>query len=601
MRWLHRAAVLAAVWFAVASVPVPASAHAYLAASTPADGAVLAQAPAVLTLSFTEHVELEATRVTITDGDGRGWAVPSIGIRAADESSSESPVDIIVTMPTGLPPNVYHVAWSTLSSDDLHATTGTLVFGLGRQVVASGPAGPAPPGIRESIARAVVLIGTSMAIGGAVLAVLLGAQWRLRRRLLRVAGIGGAVALVGVPLLLAIQVGGTTMLTGQLSSTRFLLREGGLVLLTGAVWWLDRRGRFAAAAVTAGGMGAVLTSAGTALSGHPVGGPLSTVLAGGVHVLAAGAWAGSVIAAAAALLPRAHREPAQLRPLLLAFGAVALGGVLALGVTGLVLAGAQVSTWDALLTSPYGLLLLVKVAAMVVAGLVGLRTSRRLRRPGDVSRRRLMFEGGLLVVVLALAGTLASAGPARGPRFPVASAVDTQPQVSGQAADLVDTLAVRPNRPGRNVVSITVDDTRRPAPAPITGVSLQLVAPDGTATVRPVNRDGAGWTAAIDDIRAPGTWRIGVTVLRQGLSPATDLHSWEVPATDPAAVVVSAQPVRPVTTALAVVIGAGSALALLAWWLRRRYGFPYRRSRTSGRDFEISHRREEDAVLVHDR
>src|SRR5258706_467046 len=79
-------------------------------------------------------------------------------------------------------------------------------------------------------------------------------------------------------------------------------------------------------------------------------------------------------------------------------------------------------------------------------------------------------------------------GPAGGPGSPVAPGIAPVPEVRGQAADLVDTLTVRPNLPGRNVFSITVADTRRPAPAPIIGLSLRLTGPDGAATVHPVVR-----------------------------------------------------------------------------------------------------------------
>ena len=48
----------------------PASAHAYLASSSPADGASLAAAPRTIELRFTEHVVLEATEITVTEPNG---------------------------------------------------------------------------------------------------------------------------------------------------------------------------------------------------------------------------------------------------------------------------------------------------------------------------------------------------------------------------------------------------------------------------------------------------------------------------------------------------------------------------------------------------
>jgi copper transport protein len=294
-----------------------------------------------------------------------------------------------------------------------------------------------------------------------------------------------------------------------------------------------------------------------------------------VHVLAAGGWAGSVLAAAVALLPALRGGPdraGQVRSLLHAFAPLAIGCLTALALTGLLMTGVQVSTVDALLTTPYGLLLLGKLTAVLAAGLLGLRTARRLRAPAaDLPRRGLAAEAVALAGVLVLAGTLAAAGPARGPRFPVGAPATAAPEVSGQVADLVDTVAVRPNRPGRNVVTITVSDTRRPAPAPVTGVSVLLTGPDGVRTVHPVTRTGDGWTVTVDDIRSAGDWRVAVTVLRDGLSPVTDNHPWVVPATDvgPTAAVVSSAPLRPAVNALVALVAVGALLAVLV--LGRRW------------------------------
>ncbi|MGW5673479.1 CopD family protein, partial [Micromonospora sp. NPDC003776] len=311
-------------------------------------------------------------------------------------------------------------------------------------------------------------------------------------------------------------------------------------------------------AVVVGVAGALAAAAGTALLGHPMGGPWRTALVGGVHVLAAAGWAGSVLAAGLALLPLVRRHPDradQVRTLLRAFATLAVGCLTVLALTGLLLTGPQVATVDALVGSPYGQLLLAKVAVAGVAVLLGARTARRLRR-ADLPRRGLRVEAALLALALGLAGALAAAGPGRGPAFPVATATRAEPQVSGQVADLVDTVAVRPNRPGRNIVSISVEDTRRPAPGPVTGVSLLLSGPNGERAVHPVTRTADGWVVAVDDIRTPGQWRVGVTVLRGGLPPVTDTHPWLVPAgaSTAAPVRVSAAPLRPVLDRAALLL-----------------------------------------------
>ncbi|SBT42535.1 copper resistance CopC family protein [Micromonospora narathiwatensis] len=595
--------------------PTPAQAHAYLLRSAPSDGAVLDRAPETLVLAFTEHVELSAARITLVDGDGRHWAVNGLALRgedggpAAPDAGSEEPVTLVAGLPA-LPPNTYHVSWRTLSSDDLHTTSGTLVFGVGRPVTAAGPAGPVGPGPRETAFRALGLAGLAVLLGGAALALLTGTGVRrpdpttaaLRRRLHTVAGYAGALALVATPLQLAVQLSGaggvrSGLLADQLTSGRWLLREVGTALVfvvvlraayrlrpevTGSAGPSGDAGRSGAGpvAVAVGVAGALAAAAGTALLGHPMGGPLRTALVGGVHVLAAGGWAGAVVAAVLALLPSARQaadRAAQLSALLRAFAPLAAGCLTVLVLTGLLLTGPQVATVDALLGSPYGLLLLAKVATVGAAGLLGLRTARRLRH-GDLPRRGLRAEAGLLVAVLGLAGALAAAGPGRGPGFPVADAGRAVPQVSGQVADLVDTVAVRPNRPGRNIVSVGVEDTRRPAPGPVTGVSLLLTGPNGERAVHPVTRTGDGWVVAVDDIRAPGRWQVGVTVLRDGLPPVTDTHPWLVPAGDTTVtpVRVSVAPLRPVLDRTAVlgtlVAVAVAAVAGTQWWRRRRTG-----------------------------
>lgn len=629
----RRAALILAVTvlLVMLSPAAPASAHAYLARSAPGDGAVLEQAPQTLTLSFTEHIEQSATAVDIVDGDGRHWAVTSLAVRPAAgadpaaqgtaQPGTETPVDVVAGLPP-LPANVYHIYWHTLSSDDLHATSGTLVVGVQREVAAAARVpGPGGPGLRETLLRALALTGMSLLLGGSALVVVLAAVARRRRAapnrellhgLLRAGAAGGAMAVLAVPVQLIVQLSGAgagwpRLLWHEAASVRWLLRECGLVLVLAVVLWAGRQVRTGRGlglprpgtlgrAAAAGGAGALLAAAGTAMLGHPQpGGPLA-ILVAGVHVLAAGGWAGSVLAVAVCLVPVLRREPDRapaVRELLRGFAVLAAGCLGILVVTGLLLAGGQVATVDALLTTPYGLLLLAKVALVAVAGLLGLGTFRRLRRAaGEPSTRRLVAEAAVLAGVLLLAGALAAAGPARGPAFPTTKTVAV-PQVSGQVADLLDTVTVRPNRPGRNIVSIAVDDTRRPAPAPVTGVSLMLRGPDGTQAVYPVTRGPDGWTVAVDAIRGPGDWTVSVTVLRDGLAPTTDAHRWPVPpATEEAGgVLLSSAPLQPVIGWLAVLLALGLAAGAA------RYG--YRTLRRRRGDLQLSTVDTVEVDLVH--
>jgi copper transport protein len=432
----------------------------------------------------------------------------------------------------------------------------------------------------------------------------------LSRRLLRVAAAGGVLAVLAVPGQLLVQVSGggahwSRLLWQQAGSGRWLIRELGLGAVLAAVCWAARVLPSPAApdtasaseapavdppaaqprlgpAVALGAVGVLLAAAGTAQLGHPMAGGPAATFVGGLHVLAAAGWAGSVLAAAFALVPVLRAEPDRaggVRELLRAFGMLAVTCVAVLAITGVLLTGAQVATVDALLTTPYGLILLAKVALVVVAGLLGLATTRAVRRPaGRLSQPRLVTEAVALAGVLALAGALAAAGPARGPRFPTTQIV-TSPEVSGQAADLVDTVAIRPNRPGRNIVSVTVSDTRRPAPAPVTGVSVLLRGPDGSQRVHPVTRGPDGWTVAVDDIRTAGDWSVSVTVMREGLTPATDVHRWAVAPLNDAStrVLVSAAALQPWLDWTAALGGFAATIAVALFGyrrLRRRYPVP---------------------------
>lgn len=579
---MRRRLAVAAIAFAGAllamlGAPAPASAHAYLAASTPADGAVLDNSPEKLTLQFTEHIEPSATRIEIVDGDGRHWALTSIAVRTAATAglaatdNTEAPMEVLAGLPA-LPANTYRVVWSTLSSDDLHVTSGSIVFGVHRQVVAAASAPiPAGPGVREPVVRALMLLGLALLFGGAVTSVLT-TDGDLRRRLLLISSAGGAAALILSPFLLFIQVnaGGQAalrLLAQQLGSGRWLLAETGTALLT-AIVSAARRDRFAArtrVGAAAGCAAAAIAATGFALLGHPLGATVITALLGGAHLIAAGGWAGGVLALAAAGRPRA---------ILAVFFRLAVPCVTVLAVTGLIMAGIHISTVDALLRSPYGLILLVKVTAMAAAGLIGLRTSLRLHGGRTAERRVVLAEAGILAGVLALAGTLAAAGPARGPAFPAGPAAAETPQVSGGAADLEDALTIKPNRPGRNIVAITISNTRRPAPGPVTGVSIQLTSPDGTRFVHPVARATDGWAATLDDIRTPGQWKVSVTIMRDGLPPATAVHDWTVAGGATAPVRYSARRIQPWTTAGAILAGLVGILAVVLYARRRRVAPP---------------------------
>ncbi|KPV51203.1 hypothetical protein SE17_22555 [Kouleothrix aurantiaca] len=176
--------------------------------------------------------------------------------------------------------------------------------------------------------------------------------------------------------------------------------------------------------------------------------------------------------------------------------------------------------------------------------------------------------GGAIVLCAAV---LAAGQPARGPDFDPPPA-DVPALATSHADDLLVTVALKPNRPGQNFITLGVFDTRRPAPGPIEQVGVRLVSQQGAATPGMLARaQGAGRYEIVDAALAqPGAWQLTVTVRRAGLPDATTTITWTVlpPARATRPVVISAAPLAPWAWAAALL--AAVLIALAAWALRRR-------------------------------
>lgn len=97
-----------------------AFAHAHLKTSTPADKSNVAAAPAAVTLSFTEGLNLKFSGVEVT---GPQKAVVKTGDAALTDHDKGLTVPLVGT----LPPGAYTVEWHALSIDG-HKTTGAFSF-----------------------------------------------------------------------------------------------------------------------------------------------------------------------------------------------------------------------------------------------------------------------------------------------------------------------------------------------------------------------------------------------------------------------------------------------------------------------------------------
>ncbi|MEU4681764.1 copper resistance protein CopC [Streptomyces xinghaiensis] len=409
---LGAAAVLGVL--AVLLGAVPASAHAALTGSVPRQGAVADRAPEEVVLTFSARVTLSADsiRVLAPDGGRADTGEPR-------DLGTGGTVRHGVALRPGLPDGTYTVAWRAVSADG-HPVSGAYTFSVGApsSTAAALPddrPGGGLTGLLHAVARYAAYAGFILLVGGS--AFVLGCRpsadsvAALRRLVVRgwavvtaatfallllrgpytgSSGLAGmfdpgalrdvvatpsGTALVSRLLLLAVAALCVTVL---LSPDRW--SAGGAEGAAGEAAREHRNPRFwlaaAGGAVVATGLAATWAAA-----GHPSTG-LQAWLAVPVdvlHLLAVALWLGGL----AALLVTLHRGPAAERQVVRRFSRVALGSVLVLAATGLYQSWRQVGSWDALTTTSFGRLLLVKVGMVALLLLFARWSRRRVARLPD--------------------------------------------------------------------------------------------------------------------------------------------------------------------------------------------------------------------------
>ncbi len=582
-RW---SAALVAVLAAVMLPATAASAHATPIGSEPPDGAVVASAPDSLKVRFDERVDAQLASFVL-------HATDQPVVELSDVRIGSGGSQLVVTLPA-LPEGIYRVTYKVRDPVDLHETAGSVVFGVGNVLVASfGGATTVAPQPIDVVLRWLERVGLALLIGGALLALVvlprLGDEVAAVRRSLRIVGVGATlqvVALVSLFVREVIDIGspyGATAGRLLVSGSFGRRTEAGVVVaaclvgltrlvspsVDGVVLARWRARRFDEAGVALAAMtvaAALLVSlAGHASTGgsYPVGVALRLV-----HVLAMGAWAGGLFGAV--FLRHQLKRPGAF---VAVFSRLALVSMVALVATGLLLTGREIATVTALLSSWFGRLLLAKLAVLAAAGVWGVRHAMAVDRRRPVRARGLQIEGALALLVIAGGAALSTTPPAVGAFYERAPA-PTPPPPAQTVGDVLVKLTLRPNRPGANLLVATVVSSRRPEPAPITGVSVEFRPEAGDAAPVPVNGgtpvDGVLDLGAIE-IPSAGAYRVVVEVARPGASLAPVSFAWTVDAPQPARArtVVSDVPLRPYTYGGAAV-AAVAGLALVVY--RRRTG-----------------------------
>jgi putative copper export protein len=236
---------------------------------------------------------------------------------------------------------------------------------------------------------------------------------RLVGRVSRWAGVWSVTALVSMLFTLSEVAGrsvpavldpGVLPLALQLETTRALLSSAWLAMLV-AVGARSTRSPASGMLLFLTAVGAVVLPLLTGHAGHGDA-PAVTATSLALHVVGAAVWVGGL----AALVVHLRRADGVLAVALPRFSRLALGCYVLVGLSGVVTAWASLTTLDQLWTTPYGRLLLGKVALLGVLGAFGHRHRRRtvtaaaLRRP-----RAFVHLAAAEVVLMACAAALAVA------------------------------------------------------------------------------------------------------------------------------------------------------------------------------------------------
>ncbi|MER7838501.1 copper resistance protein CopC [Streptomyces sp. NPDC096040] len=369
----------------------PASAHATLRGSDPADGAVLKSSPPSVTLTFSESVGLlddsfrvyDPTNHRVTTGD------PEHGPAGSDTAR--------ITFPKKLGTGTFTVAWRVVSADS-HPVSGALTFSVGKPsattaAIPTGPVENPATGSLYNIGRYVAYLAVALLIGSvAFIALCRPPDPAPLRRPIRVAWWTLLAATLFLLVLRSPYEEGTspTKALDLSALARTATGRPGLALLARIVLLAITAGLYSFVLrerekgrgpsrpllTTAAGLSVALAltwaTAEHASAGLQV--PLA-MTSSVLHLLAMALWLGGLTALLTTLHPTAATPlPAAV---VTRFSRVAFASVTVLVVTGVYQSWRGLGSWQALTETTYGRLLLVKLIAVTLL-LAAASQSRRL-------------------------------------------------------------------------------------------------------------------------------------------------------------------------------------------------------------------------------
>lgn len=514
-----------------------ASAHAELLSTTPEDGAVLEQAPAEGVLTFNEPVQLIDGSIRLFPGDEAPITL----------DAHVNNTHVVAEFPSGLEDGRFALSYRVVSSDG-HPITGAIAFTIGD----SGGVTSAPVIDTQTPEETTFALSALTALQYLALLVFAGLLFfdRLVLRntepitartavFLRWTGMAAVVASILLVPVSALNVTGESVAKIGVPSAWWpgLLWAPGIaavLVLAGVAgaYILARRDRTLRYAQLVALAFPLLALAAPVLVGHSqlVEPQVLIMISDYGHLLAGSFWAGGVLGLILFLAEArpARGDPAGTDPKFAAnvvrrFSRFAVWSVIILAISGITMGIMIVGDVDTLLTSVYGLTLLLKTS--IVIPIIAIAAYNRLclipslaTRPTAPMRwrfltRTLSYEAALLIAVLAVTGFLTNLSPGHEHHTEAAApaAIAETVNISADSQRLTVEGTLEPALTGDNEISFTLRYKDEPvAPEEVT---LRVSLPEhdlGPFEIVPeLDAETGEYTAQLT-LPVAGEWQIQV-------------------------------------------------------------------------------------------
>ncbi|SJN12044.1 Copper resistance protein CopC [Leucobacter sp. 7(1)] len=494
---LRALAALLLGWLLALTGAQAASAHAELLSTTPEDGAVLDEAPAEAVLTFNEPVQLIDGSIRLFPGDED----PLTLVAHVNNTS------VVAALPADLADGAHALSYRVVSADG-HPISGAITFTIG-DGQADGATAPlvetaTPPDTQFAVSALTALQYLSLLVfAGLILFERLvlrstAPPERRSRNILRLTGIGaGTASLLLIPTS-ALNVTGNPLTavidpTAWWSGVFWAPVTAAIIVCAGlagaavlSIRQLGSRGMRLLAVLPP-----LLALAAPVLVGHTqLMEPRALIIAADLgHLLAGSFWTGGVLglllflaATRVTNAQEAGTSPALAAKVVQRFSRVAVWSVVILAVSGTVMGIMIVGSVDALITTSYGLTLLLKIGIVIpviaIAAYNGLRLLPRISSRPTASMqwqtltRALSYEAALLIAVLLLTGFLTNLSPTHENHETPSASTPTPAQtiaIDADAQGLTLRGELEPALTGDNKITFTLEYDGKPvAPDEVT-------------------------------------------------------------------------------------------------------------------------------------